>query len=142
MRYNKLMLTLTFEHLEKIKDILPVPRKPAEVQMIDFLNGVLHVAEQGCQWRALPKEFGNWHTIYTRFNRWSKNGTMDRIFTALQERDIIDIRTTIVGIDSTSVKVHPDGTGALKKSGEQATGRSKGGSLRRFIWLPRLPRAH
>jgi len=136
------MLKLTHEHIEKINDILPVQRKPAGIETIDFLNGVLYVAEQGCQWRALPTEFGNWHTIYMRFNRWNKNGTMDRIFTALQERNIIDIRTTIVCRDSTSVKVHPDGTGALKKSGEQAIGRSKGGSQRRSIWLPRLPKVH
>ena len=134
------MLTLTLENLEKIKDLLPKQRKPEEVEMINFLNGVLYVIEQGCQWRALPEKFGNWHTIYTRFNRWSKNGTLDRIFTALQELDIIDIRTKIVCIDSTSVKVHPDGAGALKKHGDQAIGRSKGGSPRRFIWLPRLPR--
>jgi len=136
------MLKLTLEHLAKIQDVLPVQRKPAEVETVDFLNGVLFVAEQGCQWRALPKEFGNWHTIYTRFNRWNKNGTMDKVFTTLQERNIIDIRTNIVCIDSTSVKVHPDGTGALKECGDQAIGRSKGGSQRRFIWLPRLPKAH
>jgi len=135
------MLIITNEHLEKIKDFLPIQRKPEGVEMIDFLNGVLYIAEQGCQWRALPERFGNWHTIYTRFNRWSKNGTLDKIFTALQELDIIDIRTEIVCVDSTSVKVHPDGTGALKRNGDQAIGRSKGGSPRKFIWLPRLPRA-
>ena len=117
------MLKLTHEHIEKINDILPVQRKPAGIETIDFLNGVLYVAEQGCQWRALPTEFGNWHTIYMRFNRWNKNGTMDRIFTALQERNIIDIRTTIVCIDSTSVKVHPDGTGAPKKRASNLSAR-------------------
>ena len=30
-------------------------------------------------------------------------------------------------IDSTSIKVHPDAAGALKSSGEQSIGRSKGG---------------
>ena len=132
-------MTLTTAHLEIIKEYLPVQRKPEEVEMIDFLNGVLYIIENGCKWRALPKEFGNWHTIYTRLNRWCKNGTLDKIFITLQEANVIDIRTEIVCIDSTSVKVHPDGTGALKKHGEQAIGRSKGGSLPRFMWLPRLP---
>ena len=35
--------------------------------------------------------------------------------------------TTHLGLDSTSVKVHPDGCGALKKRGPQAIGRSRGG---------------
>ena len=71
--------------------------------------------------------------IYTRFNRWCKNGTLDSIFLALQDEGIISIETEIVCLDSTSVKVHPDGTGALKKHGGQAIGRSKGGSPQRFI---------
>ena len=120
-------MKVTEKHLEKIKDSLPKPRKKPEIEMIDFLNAVLHVLENGCKWRALPKEFGNWHTIYTRFSRWCKNGTLDKIFEALQKENIIDLRTDFVCLDSTSVKVHPDATGALKKHGEQAIGRSKGG---------------
>jgi len=130
-------MTLTHKHLEIIKDELPIQRKPEKVEMIDFLNAVLYVIENGCKWRALPKEFGDWHTIYTRFNRWCKNGTLDKIFIALQAKNIIDIRTEFVCLDSTYIKVHPDATGALKKHGEQAIGRSKGGSPLRFMWLVR-----
>ena len=43
------------------------------------------MVENGCKWRALPKEFGNWHTIYMRFSRWTKNGTIQRIFDAQSE---------------------------------------------------------
>ena len=38
------------------------------------------------QWRGLPARFGNWHTIYTRMNRWSKNGVLDRVFEQLQRQ--------------------------------------------------------
>jgi transposase len=72
---------------------------------------VLCVAEHGCKWRGLPKHFGNWHTIYTRMNRWSKSGALDRVFEKLQLEQFVRIR-----IDSTSVKVHPNGTGALRKT--------------------------
>ena len=30
--------------------------------------------------RGLPARFGNWHTVYTRMNRWSKKGVLDRVF--------------------------------------------------------------
>ncbi len=33
---------------------------------------------------ALLKGFGNWHTIYTRMNRWAKTGVLDRLFEKLQ----------------------------------------------------------
>ena len=139
MVYNVTM-RITEQQLAKIQHLLPIQRKPEDVEMINFLNGVLYVIENGCKWRAVPAEFGNWHTIYTRFNRWCKNGTFDAIFLALQDEGIICIETEIVCLDSTSVKVHPDGTGALKKHGDQAIGRSKGGSPQRFMWLPRLPK--
>ena len=118
-------MKLTENQIERIQAHLPIPRKPPTVEMMKFLNAVLYVIENGCKWRALPKEFGNWHTIYTRLNRWSKNGTLDKIFTALQTEGIIDIRTEFVCIDSTSIKVHPDAAGARKENGEQAIGRSK-----------------
>ena len=34
----------------------------------------------GLQVGGLPPRFGNWHTVYTRMNRWSKNGVLDRVF--------------------------------------------------------------
>ena len=83
--------------------------------------------ENGCKWRALPKKFGNWHTIYVRFNRWSKNGTIQRIFEELQKQNIIDVQSEVLCLDSTSIKVHPDAAGAKKTIGEQSIGRSKGG---------------
>ncbi len=83
---------------------MPKQRKKLTISNYDFVCALLYVIENGCKWRALPKEFGNWHTVYVRFNRWSKNGTIDRIFEELQNRNIIDIRTEIVCIDSTAVK--------------------------------------
>lgn len=117
---------------------MPIARRKPEVSNYDFLCALLYIIENGCKWRALPNEYGNWHTIYVKFNRWCKNGVIDRIFEALQEENIIEIRTEIICIDSTSIKVHPDATGARKSSGEQSIGRSKGGLQQRFIWLPRL----
>ena len=54
-------------------------------------------------------------TIYMRMNRWARNGVLDRVFEKLQLEQIVRIRIEAFALDSTSVKVHPDGTGALKK---------------------------
>ena len=77
-------------------------------------------------WRGPPKRFGNWHTIYTRMNRWTKAGVLDRMFEELQRAQVVRIKIEAVSPDSTSIKVHPDGTGALK-NGPQAIGKSRGG---------------
>jgi len=137
-----MVMELTKEQFARIEHFMPIPRKKPTILNYDFLCALLYVIENGCKWRALPKEYGNWHTVYVKFNRWSKNGTIDRIFESLQTENIIDIRTEIVRIDSTSIKVHPDASGARKSSGKQSIGRSKGGSQQRFIWLPRLKNLH
>jgi hypothetical protein len=45
-------------------------------------------------------------------NRWSKAGVLDRVFARLQAEQIIALKLEAVSLDSTMVKVHPDGTGA------------------------------
>ena len=62
----------------------------------------------------VPPRFGNWHTIYTRMSRWSKSGVLDKVFEKLQREQLVRIKIEALSLDSTSVKVHPDGHGALK----------------------------
>ncbi len=82
------------------------------MQNIEVVNAILYVAEQGCEWRGLPARFGHWHSIYTRMNRWSKRGVLDRVLEKLQTGQIVRINIEAFSLDSTSIKVHPDGTGA------------------------------
>ena len=98
-----------------IEDCLPRQRGNVALSNLQVLNAILFVAENGCKWRALPKRFGNWHTIYTRMNRWAKAGVLDRVFERMQAAQLVRIRLEAVSLDSTIVKVHPDGTGARKK---------------------------
>jgi len=48
------------------------------------------------------------------------------------------LRVTIeaVSLDSTSIKDHPDGTGALNEGGRKASGGAAAGSTPRIVWLP------
>jgi transposase len=131
-------MELTKEHLERIKDCLPVERGNVSIDVLRFLNGVLYVAENGCKWRRLPERFGNWHTIYTRMSRWSKSGTWDRVFARLQKEGLLLLELKVVSLDSTSAKVHPDGTGAEKKTGRRRSANRAGAGTPRFIWLPRM----
>ncbi|WP_090745750.1 IS5 family transposase [Candidatus Nitrospira nitrosa] len=120
-------MELTEAQYRHIERCLPTQRGNVTLNNLQVLTAILYVAEHGGKWRGLPKQFGNWHTIYTRLNRWSKNGVLERIFTQLQQAQILRVKLEAVALDSTIVKVHPDGTGALKKNGPQALGRSRGG---------------
>ena len=71
-------------------------------------------------------------------NRWSKSGVLDTVFTQLQREQLVRIRIEAVSLDSTTVKVHPDGTGALKKTVDKPSANPAGDGRPRFIWLPRM----
>ena len=131
-------MEITAEQFSRIEAFLPVQRGNVSLSNLQVVNAILYVAENGCKWRSLPKRFGNWHTIYTRMNRWAKAGVLDRLFEKLQEKQLIRIKIEAVSLDSTIVKVHPDGTGALKKTDRKPSGNRVADGTRRFIWLPRM----
>ena len=116
-------MEINAEQFARIEPFLPRQRGNVSHENLAVINAILYVAEIGCKWRALPKRFGNWHAIYLRMNRWAKAGVLDRLFEKLHEEQLIRIKIESVSLDSTIVKVHPDGTGALKKTDPRPSAR-------------------
>ena len=131
-------MKITETHYSLIAECFPKHRKPAEISNLEVLNACIYVLENGCKWRGLPKEYGNWHTIYTRLARWAKSGVLQRVFLRLQEKGIMKINVSIISLDSTSIKVHPDGTGALKNTESKQLGNPAEDGTQKFIWSPHL----
>ena len=111
---------LTDTQYAVIKPLLPREYRPPKYSGRQVLNAVLFMLSSGCTWRQLPKEYGHWHTIYTRFKRWSEAGVMDRILQELQKKHIIGLRVTF--LDSTTVRAHQAASGARKKRGLNHSG--------------------
>ena len=101
---------------EKIKHILPKQRGNVSVDNITFINALLYIVENGCKWRRLPKEYGHWHVVYKRFNRWVKAGIINKLFQELHVQNILHLNPQALFLDSSTVKVHPDACGAFKKT--------------------------
>ena len=114
-RIGKMKDMLTNEQYEMIKPLLPPKRRPPKYKNKKVLDAVLYILKSGCAWRQLPKEYGHWHTIYTRFKRWSESGVMDRVFQQLQKKKILGLR--VIYLDSTTVRAHQASSGARKKRG-------------------------
>ena len=131
-------MEISAEQFSRIEAFLPVQRGNVSLSNLQVINAILYVAENGCKWRSLPKRFGNWHTIYTRMNRWAKAGVLDRLFEEMQHQQLIRIKIESVSLDSTIVKVHPDGTGALKKTAPRPSASPEPDGPPKFIWLPRM----
>lgn len=74
-------------------------------------------------------------------NRWAVTGILDKVFEKLQRERLIKIKIEAVSLDSTAIKVHPDGTGALKKGGRSPSENPEEDGIPSFIWLPQMPKA-
>ena len=91
-----------------------LPNKPRGVPRVNdrrVLNGIFWVLRSGAPWRDLPKEFGNWNSVFQRFRRWAKKGVWQSLFNALVE----DPDFEYLIIDSTIVRAHQHAAG--KKGG-------------------------
>ncbi len=108
-------MQITQQQYEKTADSLPRQRGNVAIDCLTMLNAMPHVLEHGCKWRGIPSRFGNWRSICARMSRWSENGALDRIFARLQHEQMPHVNTAAFSLGSTVIKVHPDGTGALKK---------------------------
>jgi len=96
---------------ERIAPLLPGKATDRGVTAKDnrlFVDAVLWIARSGSHWRDLPEVFGNWNSVFTRYNRWSKNGVWERIFLALSG----DPDFEYVLMDSTIVRAHQHSAGA------------------------------
>ena len=131
-------MQLTEDQFKQIQDILPRQRGNVRLENLRVLNAILYVAANGCKWRALPEHYGKWNTVYTRMMRWSRAGVLDRVFEQLQRRRLMRVRIEAISLDSSIIKVHPDGTGARKKTGHKASADRGEVGAPNCIWLPRM----
>ena len=86
-----------------------------------FLEAVLWRVRTGSPWRDLPREFGNWNSVFRRFRRWAEGGVFERMFNEI--RGLPDFEYAL--IDGTIVQAHQKASGAkgglkIRPSGARA----------------------
>jgi transposase len=69
---------------EHIEPLLPPEKSPGTpgrpvVPFRKVVNGVLYVLRTGCQWKAVPGQYGSGSTVHRRFQEWTQAGIFDAI---------------------------------------------------------------
>jgi transposase len=129
------------EQFQRIAHLLPGKPEDPGVTATDnrlFVDAVLWIARTGAPWRDLPERFGDWNSVYQRFNRWAKKGVWARVLEVLGG----DADLEWLLIDATIVRAHQHAAGAEKK-GRRTTRRSVArgaASAPRCTW-PSMPSA-
>ena len=107
---------ITRSQFKRLRHLLPKPRGNRRVSHYRFLNALAYMASNGCKWRSLPARFGPWHTVYMRLYRWAHSGVLNEVLSHLQQERLSRWCVQALSLDSTVIKVHPDGYGAQKKT--------------------------
>ena len=105
---------LSDEQWQQVEGLLPgppgSPGRSGDNNRL-FLEAVLWIVRTGAPWRDLPERFGDWNSVFQRFNRWAKKGVWQQVFDALQEPDLEWLM-----LDATIVRAHVHAAGARKKA--------------------------
>ena len=75
-----------------------------------FLEAIQYFTVHSITWRALPREFGNWNSVWKRFWRLSRSGVFEAFFQMLAE--FSDTAHLVQFFDSTTVRAHVSAAGA------------------------------
>jgi transposase len=83
LRYSS---DLTDAEWAEVGKLIP-PAKPGgnkrTVDIREVLNGVMYVLSTGCRWHAIPKDLPARSTVHDYLERWTGDGTLERIHQAL-----------------------------------------------------------
>lgn len=88
-----------------------------------MIEGMCYVLRSGVAWRDLPRLFGPWNSVYTRWRRWCRCGLWAQLFKRIGGPGFGHIRS----LDTTCIKVHQHGANPAGGQAGQAMGRTKGG---------------
>jgi transposase len=110
---------LTDAQWAALEPLLPAPARsgrPPEWSKRLLMDGIRWRIRVGAPWRDVPDCYGSWSAAASLFRRWQRDGTWQRLLTALQS--IADAAGRIVwdvSVDSTIARAHQHAAGARKR---------------------------
>ena len=117
--YNEIPKQISRKNFNKyINPHLSKPKKgpKPKISFYKIFNYILYVLHTGIQWNQLKTRRNeiHWSNVYIRHNRWSKDGSYQKLFSAsvihLKDTDQLDISL-----------IHGDGSNTVVKKGVQAS---------------------
>jgi transposase len=77
---------LSDEEWAEVGPLIPPAKLGGNKRSVDIrevVNGVMYILSTGCQWRAIPKDLPPRSTVHDYLERWTHDGTLERMHHAL-----------------------------------------------------------
>ena len=116
---------------ERIGNMLSLLRVYQTDGLRESVEGMFWRVRTGAPWRDLPEAFGNWKTVYNRFNEWSRRGIWNELFEACKG----DVDDEWNFMDGSYIKAHQHAAGGGEAATEQTIGQSRGGNTTKVHML-------
>ncbi|MFF4893467.1 IS5 family transposase [Micromonospora chersina] len=136
---------LTDRQWAVLAPLLPAaPRtgRPPKWEKRQLIDGIRWRIRIGAPWRDVPAEYAPWPTVYGLFRRWQRDGTWDKILSALQAAgDATGRIGWAVSVNSMTSRAHQHAAGArtdghwaegTARRRARRTGRSRAGPITRL----------
>src|SRR5437016_819494 len=95
---NEAAWSKLFNFLKSLKKIYIM----SEARCKRFIESIYWMSRTGAQWRELPEYYGQWNSVFQRFNEWSKKNIWNELLEyCVQDPDLENIM-----IDATIVRAH------------------------------------
>jgi transposase len=88
-----------------------------------MLSAMVYVLRTGVPWRDLPRDYGPWASVYTRYRRWCARGLFAQLLTRLAAKAAGQLRH----LDCSHIKLHQHAANPRGGQAAQEMGRTKGG---------------
>jgi len=103
--------------------------RPRKTDARDVLDAIFYILRTGCQWRYLPIDFPPKSTVWRYFDRWRRDGTLDRVHDLLRRKARTREKPyhprTSASVDSQSVDTTSGGEKRGRDNAKNVDGRKR-----------------
>jgi putative transposase len=102
------LFMLTDSQWEEVKKVLEPNERKRKVKLQVIVSGIIYLLENGCKWKGLPPQYGNFKLLWYYYHKWMVFGVLEKLLYLLNQNLRVEQgrekEPSLVIVDSQSVK--------------------------------------